>query len=57
MTPARVVAVWGGVGLGVVPGTRSGRLFGDALGWVNQRLAGAADEVWFVVAGLPQRLR
>jgi adenosylcobinamide kinase/adenosylcobinamide-phosphate guanylyltransferase len=27
------------------------------LGEVNQRLAGTADEVWFVVAGLPQRLR
>jgi len=57
MTPAHVVAVSDEVGLGVVPETRSGRLFRDALGEVNQRLAGTADEVWFVVAGLPQRLR
>ncbi|MCV2491766.1 bifunctional adenosylcobinamide kinase/adenosylcobinamide-phosphate guanylyltransferase [Geodermatophilus sp. YIM 151500] len=57
MTPAHVVAVSDEVGLGVVPGTRAGRLFRDALGAVNQRLAGTADEVWFVVAGLPQRLR
>lgn len=56
-TSAHVVAVSDEVGLGVVPETRSGRLFRDALGAVNQRLAGAADEVWFVVAGLPQRLR
>ena len=56
-TPAHVVAVSDEVGLGVVPETRSGRLFRDALGAVNQRLAGAADEVCFVVAGLPQRLR
>ena len=42
---------------GVVPETRAGRLFRDTLGSVNQRLAGTADEVWFVVAGLPQRLR
>ena len=57
MTPAHVVAVSDEVGLGVVPGTRAGRLFRDTLGEVNQRLAGTADEVWFVVAGLPQRLR
>jgi adenosylcobinamide kinase/adenosylcobinamide-phosphate guanylyltransferase len=57
MTPADVVAVSDEVGLGVVPETRAGRLFRDVLGEVNQRLAGTADEVWFVVAGLPQRLR
>nr|WP_221203647.1 bifunctional adenosylcobinamide kinase/adenosylcobinamide-phosphate guanylyltransferase [Modestobacter versicolor] len=57
MTPAHVVAVSDEVGLGVVPETRSGRLFRDTLGNVNQRLAATADEVWFVVAGLPQRLR
>ncbi len=57
MTSAHVVAVSDEVGLGVVPKTRSGRLFRDTLGEVNQRLAGTADEVWFVVAGLPQRLR
>jgi adenosylcobinamide kinase / adenosylcobinamide-phosphate guanylyltransferase len=57
MTPAHVVAVSDEVGLGVVPETRSGRLFRDTLGTVNQRLAATADEVWFVVAGLPQRLR
>ncbi|TFV90543.1 bifunctional adenosylcobinamide kinase/adenosylcobinamide-phosphate guanylyltransferase [Blastococcus sp. CT_GayMR16] len=57
MTAAHVVAVSDEVGLGVVPETSSGRLFRDTLGAVNQRLAGTADEVWFVVAGLPQRLR
>lgn len=56
-TMAHVVAVSDEVGLGVVPETRSGRLFRDTLGSVNQRLAATADEVWFVVAGLPQRLR
>jgi adenosylcobinamide kinase / adenosylcobinamide-phosphate guanylyltransferase len=57
MTPAHVVAVTDEVGMGVVPETRAGRLFRDTLGAVNQRLAATADEVWFVVAGLPQRLR
>jgi adenosylcobinamide kinase/adenosylcobinamide-phosphate guanylyltransferase len=57
MTPAHVIAVSDEVGLGVVPETRAGRLFRDTLGTVNQRLAATADEVWFIVAGLPQRLR
>jgi adenosylcobinamide kinase/adenosylcobinamide-phosphate guanylyltransferase len=57
MTPAHVIAVSDEVGLGVVPETRAGRLFRDTLGSVNQRLAATADEVWFIVAGLPQRLR
>lgn len=52
-----VVAVSDEVGSGVVPDTASGRLFRDALGELNQRLAAAADEVHFVVAGLPLRLR
>lgn len=56
-TAADVVAVSDEVGLGVVPETRAGRMFRDVLGTVNQRLAATADSVWFVVAGLPQRLK
>jgi len=41
------------VGLSVVPATESGRLFADALGEVNQRLAAVCDRVVLVVAGLP----
>ena len=46
-----VVLVTNEVGLGVVPEHRSGRLFRDLLGTVNQRLAAACDEVHLVVAG------
>ena len=53
----RVVLVSDEVGLGVVPETRSGRRFRDALGSLNQRLAATADEVVLGVAGLPLRLR
>jgi adenosylcobinamide kinase/adenosylcobinamide-phosphate guanylyltransferase len=51
-----VVLVTNEVGLGVVPTHRSGRLFRDLLGLVNQRLAAACDEVHLVVAGRVLRL-
>jgi adenosylcobinamide kinase/adenosylcobinamide-phosphate guanylyltransferase len=41
------------VGLGLVPPYPLGRAYRDALGRANQRLAQAADEVVFMVAGLP----
>jgi adenosylcobinamide kinase/adenosylcobinamide-phosphate guanylyltransferase len=44
------------VGMGVVPPTRLGRLFRDALGTANQRVAQTADEVLLFVAGLPWKL-
>jgi adenosylcobinamide kinase/adenosylcobinamide-phosphate guanylyltransferase len=44
------------VGLGVVPAYPLGRAYRDALGRANQRLAASADEVLFLVAGLPFRL-
>jgi adenosylcobinamide kinase/adenosylcobinamide-phosphate guanylyltransferase len=50
-TTATVVAVSDEVGMGVVPATASGRLFRDALGRLNQRLAAESDEVALVVAG------
>jgi len=45
------------VGMGVVPPTKLGRLYRDALGRANQRLAQQADEVLLLVAGLPWRLK
>jgi adenosylcobinamide kinase/adenosylcobinamide-phosphate guanylyltransferase len=56
-TGRRVVAVSDEVGLGVVPETPAGRMFRDALGSLNQRLAGVSDEVHLVVAGQVLRLR
>lgn len=41
------------VGLGLVPPYQMGRLYRDALGWANQRLAREADQVLFMVAGIP----
>lgn len=46
------------VGMGVVPPSKYGRLYRDALGRANQRIAGsAADEVLLLVAGLPWKLK
>ncbi len=41
------------VGLGLVPPYQMGRVYRDALGWTNQRLAREADKVIFMVAGIP----
>jgi len=49
--PHAVVAVTNEVGLGVVPEHRSGRVFRDLLGLVNQRVATECDDVLLVVAG------
>ncbi|MEC3958339.1 nicotinate-nucleotide--dimethylbenzimidazole phosphoribosyltransferase [Nocardia sp. CDC153] len=47
----RLIIVSPEVGLGVIPGTASGRLFRDEIGTLNQRLAEVCDEVFLVVAG------
>lgn len=52
-----VVAVTNEVGCGVVPATRSGSLFRDALGRLNQRMAAHSDDVRLVVAGRVHHLR
>jgi adenosylcobinamide kinase/adenosylcobinamide-phosphate guanylyltransferase len=44
------------VGMGLVPPYPLGRRFRDVLGRANQRLAAAADETLFLVAGKPIRL-
>ena len=41
------------VGLGLVPAYPLGRIYRDLLGRANQRLASTADEVYFMVSGIP----
>jgi adenosylcobinamide kinase/adenosylcobinamide-phosphate guanylyltransferase len=45
------------VGEGVVPPTADGVRFRDLLGFVNQRLAAACDQVTLMVAGLPLAIK
>ena len=54
---ADVIIVSNETGCGVVPTSRLGRLYRDILGWANQAAAREADEVWLLVAGLPQRIK
>jgi adenosylcobinamide kinase / adenosylcobinamide-phosphate guanylyltransferase len=50
---ARIVLVSNEVGLGIVPANVMARAFRDEHGVLNQRIAEVADEVVFVVSGLP----
>lgn len=45
------------VGMGIVPDNPLGRRFRDAQGRLNARVAAIADEVIFMVAGLPMKVK
>jgi adenosylcobinamide kinase / adenosylcobinamide-phosphate guanylyltransferase len=50
---APLIVVSNEVGLGLVPAYAMGRLYRDILGRANEFLAGRANRVVFMVAGLP----
>jgi len=54
--PAEWIIVSNEVGLGLVPPYPLGRVYRDLLGRANQRLASRADQVIFMIAGIPMRL-
>lgn len=55
--PVSWIVVSNEVGLGIVPPYPLGRLYRDVLGRVNRRLAGVADTVYLMIAGLAQPLK
>uniref|UniRef100_UPI00078210EA bifunctional adenosylcobinamide kinase/adenosylcobinamide-phosphate guanylyltransferase n=1 Tax=Aureimonas sp. AU12 TaxID=1638161 RepID=UPI00078210EA len=55
--PGLVVLVSNEVGLSIVPENRMARDFRDQAGRLHQRIAAACDEVTFVAAGLPLKLK
>ncbi len=52
-----LIVVTNEVGLGIVPAYPLGRLYRDTLGYINQRLAQAADHVYLLVAGIAVDLK
>ena len=55
--PTRVVLVSNELGMGLVPGDSVSREFRDLSGRMNQVLAAEADEVHFLVSGIPLRVK
>lgn len=45
------------VGLGIVPNNKLGRVFCDVAGIVNQIVAKEADEVFFMISGIPTKIK
>jgi adenosylcobinamide kinase/adenosylcobinamide-phosphate guanylyltransferase len=54
---ASFIIVSNEVGLGLVPDNSLGRIYRDLLGKVNQLIAQKANEVYFMVAGLPIKVQ
>lgn len=52
-----VIIVSNETGMGIVPDNRLARQFRDILGRANQEMAAAADEVFWLVAGIPLHIK
>ncbi|MBN2158437.1 MAG: bifunctional adenosylcobinamide kinase/adenosylcobinamide-phosphate guanylyltransferase [Spirochaetes bacterium] len=45
------------LGMGLVPATPLGRHYRDIAGKINQEIAGAADLVYFMISGIPMKVK
>lgn len=54
---ATIIFVSNEVGLGIVPENKMARAFRDHAGRLHQAIAAEADEVYFVAAGLPLKMK
>jgi adenosylcobinamide kinase/adenosylcobinamide-phosphate guanylyltransferase len=45
------------IGMGMHADTEAGRKFADLQGWVNQYIAALADQVIFMVSGIPMTIK
>ncbi|MGE5809714.1 MAG: bifunctional adenosylcobinamide kinase/adenosylcobinamide-phosphate guanylyltransferase [Nitrospirota bacterium] len=55
--PGACIIVSNEVGLGIVPDNPLARKFRDLAGMLNQKVAQAADEVYFTAAGIPVKIK
>ena len=54
---SELIIVSNEVGMGIVPDNALGRAYRDLLGAVNRKFAEVADEVYWLVAGLPVEIK
>jgi len=52
-----IVIVSNEVGMGIVPDNKLSREYRDRLGFLNQRMARRADEVYALLSGIPVRIK
>ena len=52
-----VLIVSNEVGNGIVPENELARKYRDAVGFANQKIAACADEVYWMVAGIPSKIK
>jgi adenosylcobinamide kinase/adenosylcobinamide-phosphate guanylyltransferase len=52
-----LILVGNEVGMGIVPENAQARLFRDLSGFIQQKVAREADEVYFMVSGLPVKIK
>ncbi len=45
------------LGMGIVPATPLGRYYRDIAGKINQVIAGAADDVYLMISGIPMKIK
>ena len=56
-TKSSLIIVGNEVGMGIVPDNPQARLFRDLSGLIQQKIAREADEVYFMICGIPQTIK
>lgn len=56
-TKAQIIIVSNEVGLGIVPQNKLARDFRDIAGRINQMIATKSDEIYFLISGIPWRIK
>ncbi|MGL6106610.1 bifunctional adenosylcobinamide kinase/adenosylcobinamide-phosphate guanylyltransferase [Romboutsia sp.] len=51
------VTVTNELGMGIVPDNKLSRVYTDIVGRINQQIASQSDEVYFVVSGIPMKVK
>lgn len=51
------VIVTNELGMGVVPANKLSRVYSDIVGRINQQISSRSDEVYFVVSGIPMKVK